>query len=148
MIRILAFLAALIALAPTQARAQASVIPYCLTTGTGTNQFQPCSSTWPLAVSGSTGAPYAYVPLTPSQNGTTVASSTALTVPAGATYAVVCVETQGVRWTWDGTTTPTSSVGNPIAAGQCSAFSGATVLANLRFIQQASSATIDVEYAK
>jgi hypothetical protein len=55
MIRVFAFLAALFALAPTQANAQASVILYCLTTQPPPNQYQPCSSTWPLQVSSSGG---------------------------------------------------------------------------------------------
>jgi hypothetical protein len=126
------------------ASAQAPVVPSYSTSGNP--PFSPVTPAFPLPVTG--GAPYAYTNLTPSQNGLTVASSTALTVPAGATYAVVCVEAQNVRWTWDGTTTPTSTVGNLILAGQCTSFSGASILAALRFIQTASSATLDVEYAK
>jgi hypothetical protein len=91
-------------------------------------------------------APYAYTPLSPGQHNLSVASSTALTVPAGATYATVCVSTQAVNYTTDGTTTPTNGVGQPIAAGQCEAFSGPAVLANFRVIQKTATATLDVEY--
>jgi hypothetical protein len=102
-----------------------------------------------VVVSGTvTTGPYAYTPLSPSQNGLTVASATALTIPTGATYAVVCIEGAAIRYTWDGTTTPTASVGSPIAAGSCAPFSGAAILANLKFIQVTATATIDVEYAK
>ena len=55
MIRAFAFLAVLFAFAPTQVNAQASVILYCLTTQAPPNQYQPCSSTWPLQVSSSGG---------------------------------------------------------------------------------------------
>jgi len=139
--------AALFALLLWTTLASAQGTQICFQAPSGIN-CQAVNALNPLPVAGSTGAPYAYTPLTPSQNGLGVASATALTIPTGATYAVVCSETQGVRWTWDGTTTPTASVGTPLAAGQCAAFSGAGVLANLKFIQQTATATIDVEYAK
>ena len=123
--------------------AQAADVTVNYQSGTGPQQVSP---NFPLPVTG--GAPYAYTPLGPSQNSLGVVSSTALTVPSGAAYATICVEGANVRWTWDGTTTPTASVGSPIASGQCSAFSGAGILANLRFIQQSATATLDVEYAK
>lgn len=93
-------------------------------------------------------APYSFTPLGPSQNALGVATATTLTIPIGAAYATVCVEGAAVRWTWDGTTTPTASVGQPMLANSCTAFSGAAILANLKFIQQAATATLDVEYAK
>jgi len=92
--------------------------------------------------------PYNYTPLTPGQFGLGVVSSTALTIPTGALQAQVCAETQSVRYTWDGTTTPTTTVGSPLTAGQCIQFSGSTLLANLRFIQTAATATLDVQYTK
>lgn len=91
---------------------------------------------------------YNYTPLTPGQYGLTVASSTALTVPSGALQCVVTVEGNSVRYTYDGTTTPTASAGMPLAAGQSIQFSGAQVLANLRFIQTAATATLNVSYTK
>ncbi len=97
---------------------------------------------------GSGSQPYNYTPLTPGQFGLGVVSSTALTIPTGALQAQVCAETQSVRYTWDGTTTPTASVGTLLVAGQCIPFSGATLLANLRFIQTAATATLDVQYTK
>ena len=132
----------------TSAYAQGAAVNIQCPTGqtSGTNQWTTCSTVYPLPVTGS--APYSYTNLTPSQNALGVVSATSLTVPTGATYAVVCVEGAGVRWTWDGTTTPTSSVGTPIASGQCAAFSGASILAALKFIQQTATATLDVEYAR
>jgi hypothetical protein len=145
MIRVLVFLAALFV--PTVALAQAPpVMEMCNSGNPAPNQWVPCSTQYPLPVTGS--APYSYTNLTPSQNALGVANATALTVPTGATYAVVCVEGAGVRWTWDGTTTPTANVGSPVASGSCLAFSGASILAALKFIQQSATATIDVEYAK
>lgn len=99
--------------------------------------------------SGGGGAPYAFTPLSPGQHNVAVASSTALTIPATATYATICVSTGNVNYTTDGTTTPTGIFGQPILAGQCEPFSGPTVLANFRAIQQSGySATISVEYFK
>ncbi len=95
MIRILALLAALVALAPTQANAQASVIPYCLTTQTGPNQFQPCSSTWPLAVSASVSASVTgFTPSAAGARGTPLSVTTSDSsgnLPTGAVVAVTNV---------------------------------------------------------
>lgn len=75
---------------------------------------------------------------------TNLSSATALTIPAGSTYAVVCAETQGVRWRDDGVA-PTATVGMPMPSGTCMEI---VILApsNLQFIQQMASATIDVNY--
>lgn len=97
---------------------------------------------------GSGSQPYNYTPLGPGQFALGVVSSTALTIPTGALQAQVCAETQSVRYTWDGTTTPTTTVGSLLLANQCVQFSGATLLSNLRFIQTASAATLDVQYTK
>lgn len=76
---------------------------------------------------------------------TSLGSATTLTVPAGTRWAWICAETAAVRWRDDGTN-PTGSVGMPIAAGGCIQYllpPGALV-----FIQQASSAVLDVSYYK
>ncbi len=88
--------------------------------------------------------PYGYTPLSPGQHNLALTSSTALTIPTGARYATVCASTATVRYTTDGTTTPTASVGMPLPAGACMALSGPTVLANFR----AFSATglLDTEF--
>lgn len=108
----------------------------------------PCSAAGalPSAVS-----PYSFTPLTPMQSGLTIASSTALTVPTGATYAVVCAYGQAVNYTTDGTTTPTttsSGAGMQLAVGSCVPLSGATVISNFRAIQQSATATLSVSYFK
>lgn len=79
------------------------------------------------------------------QYGLTVASATTLTVPTGATIAEICVETQGVRYKDDGGT-PTSSSGIPVPSGTCFQYAGP--LSAIEFIQQSSSATLDVSYYK
>lgn len=101
----------------------------------------------PLPVTASV-APYQYTPLTPDQHNLAITVSTALTVPATALFAEVCASGNNVNFTYDGTTTPTSSVGMPLATGQCQFFQGATLLTNLRFIQKAATATLDVTYSK
>lgn len=118
--------------------------------------WTPASATNPMPVAiesggGTPGAgsqPYNYTPLTPGQYGLTVATSTALTIPTGALQSVVCVSGANVNYTYDGTTTPTASVGMPLLTGQCIAFSGPLILAALRFIQQSATATLNVSYTK
>jgi hypothetical protein len=74
---------------------------------------------------------------------TSLSASTALTVPSGATLALIVPETQNVRWRDDGTA-PTSSVGMPIFVGASLSYDGD--LNRIRFIQQAASATLNVSY--
>ena len=88
--------------------------------------------------------PYPYSPLPPGQHNLEPTSATALTAPPGAAYAIVCASTASVRYTTDGTTAPTATVGMPLAAGACVALSGAAVLANFRALSAAG--TLDVEY--
>src|SRR5688572_19886228 len=76
---------------------------------------------------------------------TDVSASTALTVPTGATFAIVTAETQAVRFRDDGVA-PSATVGMPIASGQSYTFSGATALAALRFFEQTSGAILNVSY--
>lgn len=95
-------------------------------------------------VSGVVPLPYAYTPLPPGQHNLSPASSTALTIPAGARYATVCASTAAARYTTDGATTPTPTVGQPLPASSCISLSGPAVLANFRIMSP--SGTIDVEY--
>ena len=74
---------------------------------------------------------------------TSLSASTALTVPTGATMALIVADTQAVRWRDDGTA-PTASVGMPLAIGVSLSYDGD--LKAIRFIQQASSATLNVSY--
>lgn len=74
---------------------------------------------------------------------TSLSASTALTVPTGATMALIVADTQGVRWRDDGTA-PTASVGMPLAVGVSLSYDGD--LKAIRFIQQAASATLNVSY--
>ena len=73
-----------------------------------------------------------------------LAASTALTVPAGTSYALVIAEAQAVRWRDDGTA-PTASVGMPLAVGVEEKFSSSS-FASLRFIQQTATANLNVAY--
>lgn len=88
--------------------------------------------------------PTPYAPLSPGQYGLAPTSETALTVPLGARYATVCAETATVRYTTDGQTAPSSSVGMPLAAGACVSLSGTQALANFRALS--ASGKLDVEY--
>jgi hypothetical protein len=88
--------------------------------------------------------PYAYTPMPPGQHNITPTSSTALTIPPGAVYATVCASGALVKYTTDGTTVPTASLGQPLVAGACVGLSGATVLSNFRAVS--TTGTLDVEY--
>jgi hypothetical protein len=74
---------------------------------------------------------------------TSLSASAALTVPSGATLALIVPETQNVRWRDDGTA-PTASIGMPIFVGASLSYDGD--LNRIRFIQQAASATLNVSY--
>lgn len=73
-------------------------------------------------------------------------SSTAVapTVPAGATAALITVETAAVRWRDDGTD-PTASVGCPIASGD-PPFMYTGDLSALKFIRQTVDAVVNINF--
>ena len=74
---------------------------------------------------------------------TSLSSATALTVPAGASFAIIQAETQAVRWRDDGTN-PTATVGQPLAIGVDLVYRGA--LSAIKFIEQTASAKINITY--
>lgn len=74
---------------------------------------------------------------------TSLSAATALTIPTGATMALIIPETQAVRWRDDGTN-PTASVGMPVAVGESLNYDGD--LSRIRFIEQTASAKINVSY--
>lgn len=86
----------------------------------------------------SSGAPQSLTPLAPSQRITSLGTAAALTVPAGATMAVITADlgTANVRWR-DDTTNPTATVGNELASGSTLIYTGN--LSTIRFIQEGSS---------
>lgn len=69
-----------------------------------------------------------------------------LTVPNGATSALVIAESQAVRWRDDGTA-PTSTDGMQLAVGVPTWFHSAN-LANISFLELAASATLHISYYK
>lgn len=76
---------------------------------------------------------------------TSLSAAASLTVPAGATTAVIHAESQDVRWRDDGTN-PTASVGMVITAGTSISYSGN--LAAIRLIETTASAKLNVSYYK
>ena len=74
---------------------------------------------------------------------TSLSSATGLTVPAGATRALIAPLTQGIRWRDDGTA-PTASVGMPVAAGTYLSYDGD--LKNIKFIETSASAELNITY--
>ena len=74
---------------------------------------------------------------------TSLSAATALTIPSGATMALIVPETQAVRWRDDGTN-PTASVGMPVAIGESLNYDGD--LSRIRFIEQTASAKLNISY--
>ena len=74
---------------------------------------------------------------------TSLSASTGLTVPAGASLALIVPEPQTVRWRDDGVA-PTASVGMPVAAGASLSYDGD--LNKIRFIQATASAVLNISY--
>ena len=74
---------------------------------------------------------------------TSLSAATALTIPTGATMALITPETQAVRWRDDGTN-PTASVGMPVAVGESLNYDGD--LSRIRFIEQTASAKLNISY--
>jgi hypothetical protein len=74
---------------------------------------------------------------------TDLSSAAGLTVPQGATLALIVPETQNVRWRDDGTD-PTASVGMPIFVGASLSYDGD--FNKIKFIQETASAKLNISY--
>lgn len=129
MIRILAFLAALVALAPTQAHAQASVILYCYN-GATPDVTVPCSSTNPVPITGTITLTFptigAAVPATGLYNAINVAGTlrglTGLSTGSIFPATVAIVDASGNQITTFGST----NTQGPVAPGAAAANSDLT----------------------
>ncbi len=75
---------------------------------------------------------------------TTITTSTALTVPSSASWAMIQCEAQPVRWRDDGTA-PTATVGMMMAVGDILTYDG-TKLAALAFIESTVGAKLNISY--
>lgn len=76
---------------------------------------------------------------------TSLSAATGLTIPSGSDMAIIICETQAVRYRDDGTS-PTASVGMPLATGTFMRYDGD--LRVLKFIEQTASAKLNVSYYK
>jgi hypothetical protein len=74
---------------------------------------------------------------------TAPSTNTALTVPSGASCALIQAELQNIRWRDDGTA-PTTAVGMQIAAGDSMLYVGD--LATIQVIQEASTGKVNITY--
>jgi hypothetical protein len=66
-------------------------------------------------------------------------------VPASPFIAEICVSGAAVRYTSIPTITPTATIGIPVSVNTCFQLS-VTALSMVQFIQQAATATIDIEF--
>lgn len=95
-------------------------------------------------------APAVLTPVAGAQYNLSVTSAVALTVPATATHAYVTCDPDTsagtyLRFTYDGTTTPTSSVGHTLAPGDADWF---TALSSLKLFGEGGAVIVDVSYFK
>lgn len=82
------------------------------------------------------------------QHNLSVATATALTVPADALFVNICARGGAVNYRWD-STAPTGTVGNPLLLGACTQLAGRNIITAVQFIQQSgSTSTIDATYSK
>lgn len=76
----------------------------------------------------------------------------AAVIPAGATYARVQAEAQAIRWTDDGVTTPTASIGNRISADATQSDNTITIVlsqfANFTMIGASAGAIANISFYK
>lgn len=159
---VLALLLALLGLAPAQAQSTftmpppagvivggVQVVTSCgaASLSNGNLAFLAMDLTGKLctSIAGSASSPYQYQSAGAGQYALAVTSVQTLTVPATALIAEICVETASSRYTTTGTT-PTSTVGIPVAAGGCFQLAGRASLTAFQII--GSGATVDVEYFK
>lgn len=146
----------LAALAAASAFAQTSTLNYVVNGNTSSGGLinapvGVCTTCVPMPVTtSSSGGAIATKPdasiSTGYQQITSLASAVTITPGAGSTYCVVVPEVQAVRYRDDGTA-PTASVGFPLAVAQPAVFRLVS-FTSLQFIQQAASATLDVDCYK
>lgn len=126
-----------------------SAVTYHDSDGTAVQAFVPlggCVGTTCGGGGAGSSSPYAFTPLSPDQHNLAITSATTLTIPTGALFAEICAKTASVNYTWDGATTPTSSIGFTLAVGACVWLQGSTMLSNFKAIS--ATGTLDVGYAK
>lgn len=137
------------ALAPVVAFAAPQPPPtvlYCPNSTSAPTAFGICgTSGFPFTTSGGGGssAPYNFTPLGYQQ--ITVSALSTLTIPTGAIFAYLTVETSPIRYRDDGTA-PTSTVGYPVAVGTQLYYAG--TLSAVQLIAQSGTPVVDVLYYK
>lgn len=80
------------------------------------------------------------------QHNVTPTAAVGLTVPGNAQFANVCATTLAIRYTTDGSTAPSGTVGQLIPVGTCVWVSGPALLANFRMYS--ATGVADIEYFK
>ena len=85
---------------------------------------------------------YQYKPVSGAQYALAITSVQTLTVPNAARIAEICVDTAVARYTTSGTT-PSASVGIPVASGTCFQIAGRDALLAFQIIGAGATATIE-----
>lgn len=83
------------------------------------------------------------VTLTTANCSTLITASGGTTLPQGAKAAEICVSGASIRYLGAGSTAPTASIGIPVTVGTCFPYTGQ--IYGIQFIQQSSTATLDIE---
>jgi hypothetical protein len=94
--------------------------------------------------------PYQFTSAGSEQHNVAITAATAPpSVPTGTLFAWMSVKgTAQVNCTYDGTTTPTATVGNGLLPGQYKFLESPAIIAATQCIQTAATSTLDFEYLK
>lgn len=115
----------------------------------GLEQWVPCPTSGSSGTITVSGQPYQFTSTGAEQHNIALTASTAPpSIPAGTLFMVMSFKgTANVNCTYDGSTAPTSTVGNQLApSGQYIMIAGAAMVANTRCIQTAATTTGDFQY--
>ena len=104
---------------------------------TGSNGTSAASSTNPIPVKAAPAVPLGF------QQIVGAVASTGLTVPPGATYAIIQPVSQAIAWRDDGVA-PTATIGMTVPSGGELLYDG--TLSTFRFIQVAATVTVNISY--
>jgi len=95
---------------------------------------------------GNPGDTFQFEPVSAHVDGPTISSAITVTVPTGATKALIQALTQNVRFTLDGTTTPTATCGFQLKAGDPPLLLPLGNSTVLKVIEEAATADLQIQW--